>query len=375
MFICWLGPPATATGGVGNLSRHTAAILATRGHDVDYRDTHEVSPAMQAARQAVARPDSPEGQAQLAAVIRASVTAFVQTLEAAWQARRPDILFVEVAGNHARAAVDLARRIGLPVVSGWHNLHRYAPPGQARRMRDLALQFHRVCQATIVQCREDGDALRAAGIPGVVQVAPGVDLDVFAPRHRDPALRAAWGAEAGDPVLLWYSRVVVQKSPWCFAAIAGAVRAVVPRVRAVVVGDGPELAHLRLALPWATCVGRLTGVELSRHVASADLMVFPSTSEGFGNVVPESLASGLAVAAYARASGAACISDGVEGILLPPGEIAGLAEGCVRLAADLPRLRAMGEAARRRAEGMGWDAVASALEPVLVQAAATGRPA
>lgn len=370
MHICWLGPPNAAKGGVGNLSRHTAAIVAGRGHEVDYRDTHETPPEVRAARVAGGQAPDQAAQRRLAEAIRTSVAGFVRDLEAAWSARRPDLLYVEVAGNHARASVDLARRIGLPVVSGWHNLHRYAPPGQAQRMRDLALQFHRACRATIVQCREDGEALRAAGIPGVVQIAPGIDPAVFSPAHRDPGLRQAWGAGPDDPVLLWFGRVVVQKSPWCFAAVAGAVRAVVPRVRAVVVGDGPELARLRTALPWAAYAGDQRGEHLSRHVASADLMVFPSTSEGYGSVVPEAMASGLAVATYNRSSGAACITHGVDGILAEPGDIAGLVEGSVRLAGDLPRRRAIGAAARVRAEGMGWDRVAAALEDLFRSAAA-----
>jgi glycosyltransferase involved in cell wall biosynthesis len=140
-------------------------------------------------------------------------------------------------------------------------------------------------------------------------------------------------------------------------------------VRAVVVGDGAELPRLRAALPWAGYAGRQQGVDLARHVASADLLVFPSLSESFGQVVPEAMASGVAVAASIIGGG--MHQRWCRGILRRADRRPGRR---LRPAADLPG-RAMGEAARLRAEGMGWDAVASALEPVLVQAAATGRPA
>jgi glycosyltransferase involved in cell wall biosynthesis len=88
------------------------------------------------------------------------------------------------------------------------------------------------------------------------------------------------------------------------------------RVQWVIVGDGPARAKLEELLPSAKFTGFLNGAELSRAYASSDLFVFPSTTETFGNVTVEALASG--VPALCAASGGALdmVESGVNGVLL-----------------------------------------------------------
>ncbi|RZJ02178.1 MAG: glycosyltransferase, partial [Rubrivivax sp.] len=93
-----------------------------------------------------------------------------------------------------------------------------------------------------------------------------------------------------------------------------------PGLRMVVVGDGPMRARLERAHPRARFVGMQTGQALARHYASADVFLFPSLTETFGNVTLEALASGLAVAAFDTGAAGQHIRDGVSGCLAPPCE-------------------------------------------------------
>ncbi len=62
------------------------------------------------------------------------------------------------------------------------------------------------------------------------------------------------------------------------------------------------------------------GAELAAHYASADVFLFPSLSDTFGNVVLEALASGLPVVSFAVAAAAEHVDDGVSGRLVAPGD-------------------------------------------------------
>jgi glycosyltransferase involved in cell wall biosynthesis len=88
----------------------------------------------------------------------------------------------------------------------------------------------------------------------------------------------------------------------------------------VVVGDGPLRRSLQASHPQVHFVGLQRGTELAAHYASADVFLFPSLSETFGNVTLEALASGLAVVAFDAAAAGALIRNGRNGLLAPPGD-------------------------------------------------------
>jgi glycosyltransferase involved in cell wall biosynthesis len=96
-------------------------------------------------------------------------------------------------------------------------------------------------------------------------------------------------------------------------ATLAAARAAAPQVRGVLVGDGPELPRLHGTHPEWVYTGAKVGLDLAEHYASADLFVFPSLIETFGNVVPESMARGLAVIAFDYAAAREYIRPGVNG--------------------------------------------------------------
>jgi glycosyltransferase involved in cell wall biosynthesis len=138
----------------------------------------------------------------------------------------------------------------------------------------------------------------------------------------------------------------------------------------VLVGDGPLLAELRKAGTGSVIAGRLVNGELSAHYASADVFLFPSESETFGNVTLEAMASGLAVVAYRYAAARQHLEHGRSALLAEPGDRAGFIAQAVRLARDPALVRALGRAARSAAEPVSWERITLDFEAVLRETAA-----
>jgi glycosyltransferase involved in cell wall biosynthesis len=124
----------------------------------------------------------------------------------------------------------------------------------------------------------------------------GIDTKKFHPKHRDSLLRKEWNAE-GKIVYLYVGRISAEKNLSTLITAYGAIKQFYPdRVQLIMVGDGPMLEHCKKSLPDDTIfTGFLTGDQLAKTYASADVFVFPSSSETLGNVVLEAMASGLCV--------------------------------------------------------------------------------
>jgi glycosyltransferase involved in cell wall biosynthesis len=121
------------------------------------------------------------------------------------------------------------------------------------------------------------------------------------------------------------------------------------------VGDGPLRRSLQASHPHVHFVGVQRGSELAAHYASADVFLFPSLSETFGNVTLEALASGLAVVAFDAAAAGALIRDGRNGLLAPAGDADGFVRAaCAAVQRDLGPLR---ERARQTALASDWEPV------------------
>lgn len=144
-----------------------------------------------------------------------------------------------------------------------------------------------------------------------------------------------------------------------------------PPCRLVVAGDGPHLAACRArAGETVSFVGHRSGEELSRLYASADLFVFPSTTDTFGNVTLEAMASGLPVLAADSAVTRELLVPGAGSFHIP-GDARGLASHIARWGRDPALRKAAGRRGREGARARSWDRVFDALFTDYLGVAAT----
>ena len=180
------------------------------------------------------------------------------------------------------------------------------------------------------------DRLHAAGFR---------NLSVLGPRRRRPAVHPARRSarRSGTPgacprhdlVALYVGRLAPEKNLAAgHRGLPGDAAAARHHARLVIVGDGPLRAALQRAHPDLLFCGVHTGEPLATHYASADVFLFPSETETFGNVTLEAMASGLAVVAYDYAAARMHIAHGETGVLVPLGD----ARAFVTAAAALARV-------------------------------------
>jgi glycosyltransferase involved in cell wall biosynthesis len=246
-------------------------------------------------------------------------------LRARWLRERPDIVHVATEGPLGAAAVGAARELDLPVSSGFHtNFHAYSRHYRLGWLRGLVSRhlrhFHNRTDLTLAPTRRLADELAADGYRKVGVLARGVDTELFNPNRRSTALREEWGVGQDDLVVAYVGRLAPEKNLALLAKAFAAIAAEHPRTRMLLVGDGPSLASLRKHHPEFIFAGMRRGEDLARHYASADIFLFPSLTETFGNVVPEALASGLGVLAFDCAAASELIHPGHNGITAPPAD-------------------------------------------------------
>lgn len=225
----------------------------------------------------------------------------------------------------------------------------------------LIRRFYRRCGVIYTPSEAMAEQLRARGIRPVRIWGRGVDTGAFSPAWRDPELRASVGADEDTPLLLMVSRLVKEKDLLDLPPMVRLLDENGIRYRLALVGDGPLRDQLEEALPRATFAGYQSGHQLSRWYASADVFVFPSTTETFGNVVQESLASGVPAVVVDRGGPQTVIDPGTTGLVARSNDPSDLADKVARLLEDAGLRSAMGRAARRQTESRSWDRVNDAL--------------
>jgi glycosyltransferase involved in cell wall biosynthesis len=284
-----------------------------------------------------------------------------------WRAARPDLVHVATEGPLGYSALSAARKLSLPVSSSFHtNFHSYSRHYGAAWLTRPALaylrHFHNRTRITLSPTVELNDELTRDGFANMRLMSRGVNTQVFSPAQRSETLRASYGAAPGDLLVVHVSRLAAEKNyPLLFDAFA-AVRAARPDAKLVVVSDGPLRKTLQRDHPHAHFTGFLPRESLAAAYASADLFLYPSLTETFGNVATEAMASGLPVVAFNYAAPARFIRHGENGWLVPFGDRARFLEAARHLASDDVLRARLGPAARRTAEGISWDFVVDRLE-------------
>jgi glycosyltransferase involved in cell wall biosynthesis len=286
-----------------------------------------------------------------------------------WARQRPDLVHIATEGPLGWSALQAARKLKLPVCTDFRtNFHAYSQYYGLGWLKGAIFsymkKFHNLAQSTMVPTLETHDQLHALGFERLQVVARGVDTQLFSPERRSDVLRSSWEASDHTLVLLSVGRLAAEKNLDLVIGAYQAIRTQVPDCKLVFVGDGPYRATLETLCPEAVFAGFRTGDDLAAHYASADMFLFPSLTETFGNVTLEAMSSGLPVVAFEHAAAKTLIVQEQHGMLAHHSDARQYTELAVRLALDAPLRQQIKTRARTRALEMGWAAIMEKIETV-----------
>lgn len=288
----------------------------------------------------------------------------------------PDVVHIVTEGPLGLAALYAAKAHHLRITSGFHS-----PFQDFSRFFDLAFLvkpiqhylcwFHNNTQLTCIPSADTEAALRKFGVMCPLHiVGRGVDIQRFSPKHSASALREQWGVTEETTVMLYVGRLSPEKEIQLIIETFHVQRVQQKRVQLVIVGDGPDLNRLKQlqGADAAIFMGSLTGHDLAVAYASADVFVFASQVETFGNVVLEAMASGLPIVAYQYACAQQYVKQQQTGWLSPRGDLAQFIQHLMALPSR-QQLKQMGLHAVDAIQHAGWQQPIQQLEQALYQVA------
>ncbi len=190
----------------------------------------------------------------------------------------------------------------------------------------------------------------------------GVDSRLFGPQHRCGELRRTWGVSDSDLAILYVGRLAPEKN---LAVAVEAYRSMTKKresLKFVIVGDGPLRSSLQNQHRDLIFRGTQTGEQLARHYASADMFLFPSETETFGNVTLEAMASGLVVVAYDYAAAKLHIKHNETGVLVPYGNSKAFVDSSASMVWDYQAIHRIRKRAREYVASVKWSRVVERFE-------------
>ena len=293
-----------------------------------------------------------------------------KTLVKTWTLRRPDVVHIATEGPLGWSALQAAKVLKLPVTSDFRtNFQSYSKHygiGWLRKPIVAYLRkFHNATACTMVPTKELKKTLSENGFLNLKVVSRGVDTSLFNMSKRDPDLRKAWGATDQSQVMISVGRMAPEKNLEQVLKTFEALKLLGTDLKLVMVGDGPLREQFQLKYPEIIFPGMLVQSELANYYASADLFVFPSQTETFGNVTLEALASGIPVLAFDCAAARDWVQTGVNGWLVPENDPDGFARKAVEIFNTKNHLSQVTQSTRQQIVRLDWDQIAEQVESVL----------
>lgn len=288
-----------------------------------------------------------------------------------WSLKRPDVVQIATEGPLGWSAMAAARKLRIPVATDFHtNFHSYSRHyglGWLKKpIVSYLRKFHSQARVTMVPSASIRKDLEAAGYRNVQVVARGVDTALFQPERRSAELRRAWGLGEGDLAVLYVGRMAPEKNLGLLLRAFDNLRQQQPGARLVLVGDGPELAGIKSGHSQVVACGARRGEDLAAHYASADLFLFPSMTETFGNVLLEAMASGLCSVGFDYAAAAEHVQHERNGLKADFDDDPGFVDLAARAASQASLRQALGAQARQTALGLAWENIFARLESILI---------
>jgi glycosyltransferase involved in cell wall biosynthesis len=275
----------------------------------------------------------------------------------------PTLFHISAPDLIGNAAIKVAHKLGRPAVASYHTRFEtyfkyyglgFLEPWAINYLRTFYRRCEQLyapseCMASVLRGQEFNDDIRIW--------TRRVELTRFNPAKRSDTWRRSVGLNPDDAVIAFVGRLVLEKGLGILRDVAASLAGRGVKVRYLIVGDGPEREMLQAAMPDAVFTGLLTGDALPQAYASADIFFNPSTTETFGNVTLEAMASGLATVCAAATGSRSLVANGKTGLLATPGDVDAFASAIHTLIIDPDMRRAMGHAGRAASARYDWDRV------------------
>jgi glycosyltransferase involved in cell wall biosynthesis len=276
---------------------------------------------------------------------------------------RPDVVHVATEFALGLAGLKAARQLKLPVVASAHtDYDKYA----ARYGVDWALRlgwhylrwFYGQAYRILCPSRIYEEHLHARGVAHTGIWSRGVDPEEFHPRFRSQSYREALGLGPDDLLVTYIGRIAREKN---LKHLLAAWKALAPergRAQLALVGRGPlEEAIRKRRIPGVHVLGLMHERMLAEAYASADIFVFPSTTETFGNSLLEAMGSGLPCLAANAAGVLEFARHGQNAWLVAPNSTSAITQGLRRLLQDCSLRQRLTQGGLATAAERGWEQV------------------
>src|ERR1700731_1133383 len=216
--------------------------------------------------------------------------------------------------------------------------------------------FYNQLDTVFVNSEEYRDSWVKRGFePEKLKIFPrGLDTHLFNPTRRDSKFFEKFGARNGQIRLLYVGRVSREKDLDLLAEAYRRLRDEGLSIQLCVVGHGPYSREFSESLPEALFTGYLAGKELAVAYASADIFVFPSTTDTFGNVIIEAQASGVPVIVSDSGGPKELVEDKTNGLITKSHDVEDFSRAIRVLVVDPALRKQMGDHARQSVVDRSW---------------------
>ena len=276
---------------------------------------------------------------------------------------QPDLIHIATPFNMGLFGMYYAKRLGIPLVGSYHTdfdayLKYYKVEFLSRFLWNYLRWFHSSLQKTFVPSHETLKQLQNKGFRDLHIWSRGVDCSLYHPHYEKQTVRDTYGIGA-KYILSYVGRMAPEKDIDTLIEIIQKINQTLgDSVHWLLVGDGPLTEEMKANVTEnVTFTGYLKGKELAAVYASSDLMVFPSATETFGNVVLESLASGTPVIGANAGGVKNILQHGTTGYLCNPKDTDAFCAAIEDLLDSGPIIEKMGQSGREYALSQNWDTI------------------
>ena len=279
----------------------------------------------------------------------------------------PDLIHLVTSLGIGWMGLKYAREKSIPLVSSYHtNFDAYLKYYKLEYLEDTIWSyfrwFHNFSGINFCPSTDTMKTLDDKGIGNTRIWSRGIDADKFSPAFKNIGIRQKFNA-ADKIMFLYVGRVAAEKDLDILLECMNNINVLNPgKTSFIITGDGPYAGYMKKNAPADTrFTGYLKGAELAEMYASCDVFLFPSSTETFGNVVLEAMASGLPVIAADAGGVKDSITDGSDGFLCKARNAMSFTKAMDKFIKDPGLIASMGAEARRHSLSKSWDSIFDSL--------------